>query len=293
LSSQLVDRDRGALVGTTLVLIPVGFSAQLVEALIECFAQDGVLAVADDRSGRERRWRSRRGRSDRVRADVRRISSSGGRRIGDRRVRPLPVEAPPLPSFAAAFADELVFVLRTGGGEWARDLEAGWLMLRVQAGDPGAAAELYRMLIADVVGAAERVLGDRDEAQDVAHDVFETLDRLATGFDSARGSAAGLLVVAARNRALDRLRRLRRAELEEPWTVAERSEAAVELVSGVLEQDDLRALVQALPLLARQVMWLRYVLDLPLAEIAGVLGRDHAHVRQVHRRALRALTSAA
>jgi len=135
-------------------------------------------------------------------------------------------------------------------------------------------------------------LGDEHEAQDVVQEVFAGLSDLAARFDPARGSVGDLLVAVARRRALDRRRREPWLVVEDAHEVLERPRDPVGLVSERLEHDELSGRLARLPLLHRQVVWLRYALGLPLAEVAEVLGRDHAHVRQVHRRALRALTPA-
>jgi RNA polymerase sigma-70 factor (ECF subfamily) len=165
-------------------------------------------------------------------------------------------------------------------------------MLRLQAGDSQAFADAHAQLEAVIASAAARELGDHHDIEDVVQDVFARVEVIAAQFDPSRGSAAALLATVARNRALDIRRDRLRTVAEDAHAILERSGEMAARDSGAMDRAGLVERLGELPVLAREVMWLRYVLDLPLAEIARNLGREHAHVRQVHRRALLALAAA-
>jgi hypothetical protein len=55
---------------------------------------------------------------------------------------------------------------------------------------------------------------------------------------------------------------------------------------GWISDSDLTLFVERLPLVHRQVLLLRYMLDLPFAEIAGILDRTPEDVRKIQGRAL-------
>ena len=84
------------------------------------------------------------------------------------------------------------------------------LIDRIGKGDADALAFLYDRYASRVLGLTARILGDRDEAEDVLQEVFLQVWRTPRQFDSARGSAGTWLLILARSRAIDRLRSLRR-----------------------------------------------------------------------------------
>ena len=88
------------------------------------------------------------------------------------------------------------------------------LLQRVAQGDKLAFAEIYDRFSGPLLGAAQHILRDAAEAQDVVHDAFVTLWEKAATFEVSRGTAFAWVVTLVRNRAIDRVRmRRRRAEL--------------------------------------------------------------------------------
>ena len=81
------------------------------------------------------------------------------------------------------------------------------LIRRMADGDEAALAALYDRYAGLVFSVAKRIVGDRSTAEEILQDIFHQAWRTASSFDSSRGSFAGWLLVAARNRAIDRLRR--------------------------------------------------------------------------------------
>ena len=116
------------------------------------------------------------------------------------------------------------------------------IIARICSGDEGAMAQLYDRHSRVVYAVALRVLSDGSAAEDILQDVFMQLWRNAQAFNASRGSLAAWLVVIARNRAIDKLRK-KRPEEEAAETViavdtdlenaAERNEA-IEKVRTVL-----------------------------------------------------------
>jgi RNA polymerase sigma-70 factor (ECF subfamily) len=83
------------------------------------------------------------------------------------------------------------------------------LMRRMSDGDETALAALYDRYAGLVFSVAKRILGDRGAAEEILQDIFYRAWRMASSFDSSRGSLAAWLLVSARNRAIDQLRRAR------------------------------------------------------------------------------------
>ena len=76
----------------------------------------------------------------------------------------------------------------------------------VAGGDRAALRLVYSETSAKLFGVCLRILGDRNEAEDVLQDVYLTVWRKAASFDEAVASPITWLVAIARNRAIDRLR---------------------------------------------------------------------------------------
>src|SRR5438477_1431401 len=80
------------------------------------------------------------------------------------------------------------------------------VVARMAAGDERALGALYDRWSHVVHALAVRIVGDRDEAEDVVEDTFWQLWRQAPQYESTRGSVATWVLTAARTRALDRRR---------------------------------------------------------------------------------------
>lgn len=84
------------------------------------------------------------------------------------------------------------------------------LLDRIERGDSDALGSLYDRYAARMLGLTTRILGERDEAEDVLQEVFLQVWRSPRRFDPSRGTVLTWLLVLARSRAIDRLRGLRR-----------------------------------------------------------------------------------
>ena len=62
---------------------------------------------------------------------------------------------------------------------------------RIRSGDASALGELYDRHASIALATALRVVGGREEAEDVVHDAFVTVWRKIDRFDAARGSLRG------------------------------------------------------------------------------------------------------
>jgi RNA polymerase sigma-70 factor (ECF subfamily) len=77
---------------------------------------------------------------------------------------------------------------------------------RVARGDERALKQLYQLTSAKLFGICLCVLKERNEAEDALQDVFVSIWKRASTFDSTRASPITWLATIARNRAIDRLR---------------------------------------------------------------------------------------
>ena len=139
---------------------------------------------------------------------------------------------------------------------------------RLRDGDERALEQVYRLFERPVFTLAWRLLGDRDEAQEVLHDAMLALiDRIG----QYRGDAPfwGWLRQICVNESLMRLRKRRLDyvdELPEPEDVARQLEPAI-------ERADLERALENLSPTARSVVWLYYVEGWTHEEIARSFDR--------------------
>ncbi len=148
-------------------------------------------------------------------------------------------------------------------------------------------AEVFRRDYLLVVGVAARVLGSRDQAEDVAQEVFLSFGRSAVPADEARG----WLSVAAAHTALNLLRSGRRRTSRED-VVAVQAEAVVpdvaDAVVALEERRRVRAALARLPRRQATALVLRHI-GLSYAEVAAALDLSPASVGTTVRRAESAL----
>lgn len=150
---------------------------------------------------------------------------------------------------------------------------------------------LYRATVAPLRRYLARLLGDDNEAQDVAHDAYlrvqPTISRQAAQKPEA------LLYTTARRLAFNRLRRRRIAPFTrdalEPETTASPAPGVVQQVMARQELQLLEEAIGQLPAGCRTVLLLRKVELLSHREIADRLGIAISTVEKQHARALRLL----
>ena len=147
------------------------------------------------------------------------------------------------------------------------------LLARVRAGDRAAFEQLYRWFERPVYTLAVRMLGDRDQAQDVLQDTMLKAYSRIDGFDARGGSPFwGWLRQVAVNEALMRLRRDRRHSHEVP----EDGEFGDDLSPPPAAAADAAALQRALavlPAATRSVLWLYHAEGYTHDEIAALMQR--------------------
>ena len=163
------------------------------------------------------------------------------------------------------------------------------LIRRVAQGDESALSMLYDRYSGVVYSVANRVLRDTGAAEEVLQDIFYQLWRNAASYEASRGGLGGWLLVSARNRAIDRLRRRKpvdTATTEEVIPMAfnlESSVAQTELMSKIKSAFDV------LPPSQRQAIELAYFEGMTHSEIAQRTGEPLGTVKSRLRSALQSL----
>lgn len=174
------------------------------------------------------------------------------------------------------------------------DPEVVDLVSRAQGGDSEAFAALYDRYLDQVYGFVIRKVGDRSLAEDLTSDVFLRALRNISRFSWQGVDIGAWLMTIARNRITDHFKSAR-ARLEHPA-----DEIRDEPVSGreddpeqaALAGDVGDALHLAMDLLAddhREVLDLRFVQGLSVAETAAAMDRTDGAIKALQYRAVRAL----
>ena len=180
-------------------------------------------------------------------------------------------------------------VYATGDEEWV-------LMSRVASGDEAAISELHDRFGALVFKASRQVLNSRAEAEDASQEIFVRLWKTADRFDPRRARLVTWVMLIARRHLIDRLRRKvarpevlgLEAETENTFMSSDQHQApAVPAESNAT----LKARIQELPALQREVIERTYLhgftlrevseqLNAPLGTVKSALSRGLARLRE-------------
>lgn len=82
------------------------------------------------------------------------------------------------------------------------------IIVRMQAGDRMALAELYDRYASQMLGVAYNILNDRRDAEDLLHDLFVEIWNKAKTYDAKKAKVSTWLFLRLRSRAVDRVRKL-------------------------------------------------------------------------------------
>jgi len=279
-------------------IVPRGLALKLHDELRNFFRDEpGVEVVVERRVG-DRRTRPDKRSGEQAAPfmqERRKIRNREGRRVGERRAPQVTVAPVALPPQAKTSADQLVFVERVApSSQQAEDLDTARLVIRLQAGERQVFNDLYLRYFDRAYGYLRIALKDAHEAEDLAQQAFLKVFESADRYERRTQPFRAWLFRIVRNSAVDHLRKQESVELEEPTRVQGRRETATSGEGAARALDSLsdKALltqIEQLPPLQRQVIVLHYMLDLTGVEIAEILGREPAAIRQLKRRALTSL----
>jgi RNA polymerase sigma-70 factor, ECF subfamily len=170
------------------------------------------------------------------------------------------------------------------------------LMRRILDGDEAALGALYDRYGSLVYSVANRILRDTGAAEEVLQDIFHQIWRTAARFDFEHGSLPAWLLVIARNRSIDRLRRRGLPTTEdpaEPASMALRTDFNLEAAAAQNQMmAQVRKALEALPETQRHAMELAYFEGLTQTEIASRTGDPLGTVKTRLRTAVASLKKA-
>ncbi|MGH7406643.1 MAG: sigma-70 family RNA polymerase sigma factor [Candidatus Methylomirabilales bacterium] len=156
--------------------------------------------------------------------------------------------------------------------------EALTLLRAIAQKEEQALARLYDLYSSAVFGCLFRILGRREEAEEVLLEVFWQVWEQANRYDPGRGAPFTWLYAIARSRALDRVRTRQRqaatvaaAAVEQRGSASHADSPEVNVVFGEL-RGQVRAALARLPADQREAIELAYYGGLTQAEIAARTG---------------------
>jgi RNA polymerase sigma-70 factor (ECF subfamily) len=164
------------------------------------------------------------------------------------------------------------------------------LMERIVQRDESALAMVYDRYAGMLSSVLNRILRDKQAAEEILQDIFYQLWRSAERFDTSRGSLPGWLVVVARNRAISRLRQHNPAAGDE---LNENTVTSTFNLEGAVAQQQLLGRIKGaladLPVEQRAAVELAYFEGLTHSEIAARTGDPLGTVKTRLRSALETL----
>lgn len=163
------------------------------------------------------------------------------------------------------------------------------MLARIGRKDEEALSALYDRYSGLVFSEARRILRDTGAAEEILQDLFFQVWRTAERFDPARGSLAGWLLVAARNRAISKLRKKsgQTEELNENGVLFSsnvESHAAQNLLL-----DKVRRVMGSLPEDQREALECAYFEGMSHSEIAEKTGQPLGTIKTRIRSAMESL----
>src|SRR6266511_1428811 len=178
----------------------------------------------------------------------------------------------------------------TAAAKPARELHAKIRVLveRAQRGDRNALEELYLIHFDRIYSYLHMSVGNRHDAEDLTTQTFLKMLESITSFRWQSAPFSAWLFRIAHNLAMDHFRATRRwqpeEEVPEPTGETESSAEAVALQSigrqGMLE------LIEDLSQEQKQVLTLKFVFNLPNAEVATILEKTEGAIKSLQHRAL-------
>ncbi len=157
------------------------------------------------------------------------------------------------------------------------------LILRMAAKDANALDAFYTRYNRLAFGLVLRIVGNREDAEDVLTDVFWQVWQQSARYDASRGKPVAWLLTIARTRAIDRIRSTGRQqsqtnELDEqrdPPPAAPAADPAVLMDTRAAVQDAL----QTLPEQQRMLLEMAYFQGMSHTEIAQAVGQPLGTVK--------------
>jgi RNA polymerase sigma-70 factor, ECF subfamily len=162
------------------------------------------------------------------------------------------------------------------------------LVERAQAGDRQALEELYLLHFDRIYSYLHMSVGNRHDAEDLTTQTFMKMLESIKRFRWQAAPFSAWLFRIAHNLAMDHFRASRRWQPEEevPEPVGETEPSAEAAALQLIGRQSMLELIEDLSQEQKQVLTLKFVFNLPNAEVATVLGKTEGAIKSLQHRAL-------
>ena len=169
------------------------------------------------------------------------------------------------------------------------------LLTQAKAGDPDAFSKLYDAWYTPVFRFVRLRVRETELAEDLTQDVFMRMFKHLDRLELTSANPLGFLFTSARNAIIDQHKKKKATSLEalELGDIEDEAARSPEDLSSLrLDSALLAEALQTLTEEQQAVLQLRLVEELPVREVAGILGKSEEAIRQTQVRALRSLKAA-
>ena len=162
------------------------------------------------------------------------------------------------------------------------------LVERTQEGDRNALEELYLLHFDRIYSYLHMSVGNRHDAEDLTTQTFLKMLESIKRFRWQAAPFSAWLFRIAHNLAMDHFRANRRWQPEEdvPEPVGEAEQSAEAAALQSIGRESMLDLIEELSQEQQQVLTLKFVFNLPNAEVATVLGKTEGAIKSLQHRAL-------
>ena len=192
--------------------------------------------------------------------------------------------------FALSFA---VFnVLKEGSNRNADDPEQQALLERASRADTAALGEIYDQYAERIYAYIYHRVGQAELAEDLTGQAFMRMLEAIRSGQAWKTSFSGWLYRIAHNLVIDHYRRRGRAtfvDIDEVAPISTTEGDPSKSVQARLERENLRTALNQLTDEQAQVITLRFLDDLSIAEVATIMARNEGAIKALQYRAVRAL----
>jgi RNA polymerase sigma-70 factor (ECF subfamily) len=177
-----------------------------------------------------------------------------------------------------------------GGGCQVQNEES--LVLRAQKHDQEAFAQLYEEYFDKIYRYVTLKLGDEMEAEDVTQQVFLNTLQSISSFKWKGVPFSAWLFRIAHNQVVDYLRKKKRATLPLDESLPTSNGNPQQVTERKLDIERLLSATRRLTEAQREVISLRFTSELPIAEVARVMGKSEGAIKALQHSAILALRQA-